>query len=398
LKIAVFEAYPFFSGSQRITLNVCKILKEQGHHITLFFADDQFGLIRENFEKHVDLIQRIKTPSILKKYGNEDSWFNRKTFIKSIFLGLLPFYFRSFQLINRGGFDFLYCCDPRGATMMLFSAIFFRKKTVLHFHGKNRLSAFVANLYLQVFDKTICVSQDVYHSLPVSNKKVVILNGIDFSQYENINSVAIKDFISGSFDDFVSPLTFFYAGAIRPHKGLHHIVRAFSVILNELKSENKSALLFISGMAKSPEEINFKHKLAEEISRFQIQDYVIWLGWNNNVLGWMKSCDYFLFGSINKEINSFAGFGENIESSEGLPTVLIESSLCHLFSIASDTTGVKEIIRHLDNGIIYDGTKEGLQIAMREAVKDKLKFTKFSNKQEFSLESFKQNLLKVIVE
>lgn len=108
-KCLVFEAYPMFSGSQRITLNVCKILRKKGFSVTLLSVDDRFGNIKKHFEDHVDEIKHIKSHPVLLKYGDEDSWFKGSNFLKSVFLGLIPFYFRSLKLISSSKYDYLYC-------------------------------------------------------------------------------------------------------------------------------------------------------------------------------------------------------------------------------------------------------------------------------------------------
>jgi glycosyltransferase involved in cell wall biosynthesis len=393
--VLVFEAYPFFSGSQRITLNLCKILKNRGFVVTLLLADDQFGKQKIHFEDYVNDIKYIKTNDVLLKYGDEDSWFSKKTFFKSFFLGLIPFYFKSFKLINSKKYDFLYCCDPRGAVLMFIAALFFKKKSILHYHGKNRLPLVLSKILMKVFDEVLCVSQDVANSLPVSKNKIVIYNGLDIDQYTNLKYPEIKDEISLKKSN-IKDKTFLYVGAIRPHKGLHHIINSFNEVIKDLTKINKSALLFISGEEKSHEEVLFKRTLVDFIEKEGLSQNIIWLGWNNNVIGWMKNCDYLLFASVNREKNNYSGFGEYIASSEGLPTVLVESSMCKLYSISSSVTGVKEVISK-NNGYIYDFRKDGLTKAILEVLKNDFKFKDFPNSDYFKIDTFEKRMLKMFI-
>lgn len=394
--VLIFEAYPFFSGSQRITLNVCKILKKEGCHVTLLLADDRYGNLRKNFIQHVDQIKYIKTDESLLKYGDEDSWFSKKTFFKSVFGGLLPFYLKGFTIINSKKYDVLYCCDPRGATMMFFSALFFRKRTILHFHGKNRLPLFLSKLFLKVFSKVICVSQDVADSLPVSPKKSVIYNGIDFSQYEplDITDVVkeVKD-LTGGVPSGTS--VFLYAGLLRPHKGVHHLIDAFNQLIKNEDLKTKP-ILFLCGAAKTESEESYRDFLIKYCFEEGLENNIYWVGWKNNVLTWMQFCDYFVFPTINKEDNNFEGFGSVIESTEGLPTVLIEASLSNIYSIASNVTGVNEIISNEQNGSVFNYADDNeLYKTLLTALTYDKQFIDFPNFNNFELRTFEKRIISI---
>lgn len=392
-RILIFEAYPFFSGSQRITLNVCRILKSQGFYTTLLLVDDRYGNIARNFDGYVDEIKYVKAYKGLLKYGDEDSWFSKKTILQSVFLGLMPFYLRCLKLINLNNYDYLYCCDPRGATMMLLPALFFRKTSILHFHGKNRLPEKLSKLFLKVFTHTLCVSKDVLDSLPPSPKKKVVYNGIDFSQYSgaaDTQGVAIEaETLMGGLSSQYTK--FLYAGLMRPHKGVHHLIKSFVAFLKATPQSN--AVLFLCGAAKTEAEEGFRDYLKNYCEENGVSNKVFWMGWRSDVMSWMNYADYFVFPTIDKEENTFKGFGQNIESTEGLPTVLIESSICSLFNIAADVTGVKEIISPGKNGLIYknDGGSSLYDLFLK-VEQDKPKYMGFPNRENFALETFEKEI------
>lgn len=390
----LFEAYPFFSGSQRISLNVCKILKEQGYTVTLLLADDRFGSLKHNFEKYVDEIVYIKVSATLLKYGDEDSWFARKTFFKSVFFGIVPLYFRATKFILKSKYNYLYCCDPRGAMMMLLPALLFKGTTILHFHGKNRLPPILAKIFIRIFDTIICVSKDVSNSLPASQKKKVIYNGIDYSQYgtelDVVKVTTEAEELTGIQSNQM--VKFLFAGLLRPHKGVHHLIYAFAQLVKVHTSEIKP-VLFLCGAAKTTSEEIFRDQLINYCREQNIENNIYWLGWKSNPLEWMNYADYFVFPTIDKEENVFDGFGHIIESTEGLPTVLIESSICHLYNIAADVTGVKEIISTGTNGILLDKkNKDSLYKALNLAFTTRPKFLGFPNREEFSIKTFKDQI------
>jgi len=390
-KCLIFEAYPIFSGSQRITLNVCKILRKKGYSVTLLLADDRFGNIKRHFEDHVDEIKYIKSHPVLLKYGDEDSWFKSSNFLKSVFLGLIPFYLRSIKLISSSKYDYLYCCDPRGATMMLAATILFRKTSILHFHGKNRLPGFLSKLFLKVFTYVPCVSKDVADSLPPSDNKSVVYNGIDFEQYEDVKVDAVQKEMEELVGDRANKTVFLYAGLFRPHKGIHHLVYAFSRLLKD-SSEIIKPVLLICGAGKTPEEIGMMDNLKQYCIEHGVDQNIIWAGWRSNILAWMKYADYFVFPTINREENKFPGFGAFVESTEGLPTVLIESSICGLYSIAANVTGVKEIVSDSHNGITFEPGEKDLLEKLQWVLKNRPSYVDFPNRDNFSLTTFKDRI------
>jgi glycosyltransferase involved in cell wall biosynthesis len=277
--------------------------------------------------------------------------------------------------------------------------LFFKKTTILHYHGKNRLPNLLAKLYLKVYDRVLCVSQDVADSLPPSKNKTVVYNGIDFLQYENVDaSVAASEAAAITGPEGKHAANFLYAGLLRPHKGLHHLVPAFARLVKDNKS-GKKPILFICGAAKLPAELAYRDSLMAYCKAQGVEQNIFWLGWKNNVLAWMKFADYLVFPTIDKELNTYEGFGKVIESSEGLPTVLIESSICDLYSIAANVTGVKEIITEGINGSIYENENaEGLYNALSSVMHNRPVISGFPGSNNFSLTVFEEKMLSVFTE
>ncbi|WP_421827545.1 glycosyltransferase [Larkinella sp.] len=396
-KVLFFEAYPFFSGAQRVSLNLCKILKRNNYHITLLLADDSKNEISKNFSPYVDEIIKLKTSERLLSYGNFGQWFRLSVIFETLFTGLFPFYWSCIKIFTKGKFDFFYFCDPRGAVMLKIPLLFFRGKKIMYLQSKNRVSPFLSKLlFFSFIDHVISPSIDVQNSLPDSRKKSVINYGIDFSQYESVDSgnvkIELQNLLGESYQNRTKLL---YAGLIKPQKGLHHLIYA----LNCLKSSIPEAdlpIIIILGNPSNDAEVNFKNELLEFSVKHNLNQYIHWMGWQSNVLEWMKNVDYFIFPTIDKEMSTFSGYDGVIESTEGSPVVLIESSVCGLFSIASRVTGVTETIIEKVNGITYDPNKsDSLYEALKYISIEKPKFLGFPNKQKFTLESFSNKFLEL---
>jgi glycosyltransferase involved in cell wall biosynthesis len=397
-KVLVFESYPVFSGAQRVSLNFCKALKAENFYITLLLADDPTNIHHEMFGPYVDEIIMVNTSDTLKQYGNSDRWFKPSNFFNSIFKGLVPFYSQCFKILKKGKFDSMYFCDPRGAVMMLYLCMFFKGKKICYLQGKNKLRpSFARLIYLTFTNHLMCPSTDVLESLPPSPKKMVLNYGIDFSQYGAINADAVKTEISGLLKPELAGRTkLLFAGLIRPQKGVHHLIYAMKAVKDAFTPE-QMPVLFLLGNPKTKPEENFKDHLVEYCHANGLDEYVYWIGWRDNVLEWMKNCDYFIFPTIDKEACDFEGFDKVIESSEGSPVVLIESSLCGLYTIAAKVTGVNETITNGHNGIMYNpNDNQALANVLINTLKTKPKFVDFPNAERFSPKTFSDKILNII--
>jgi len=396
-RILIFESYPFFSGAQRVSLNFCKVLKANGMHLTLLLADDSNGVHTEKFDSVVDEIIILNTNNSLTQYGNAERWFKASNFFSSVIKGLVPFYKQCFKVFSKGKYDAYYFCDPRGAVMM-FPSAFFKGKKICYLQGKNKLSPrFAKMVYLTYTDYLLCPSTDVLESLPPSNKKIVLNYGIDFSQYADINPIPVGNEIKKRLDERNNgnKTKLLYAGLIRPQKGVHHLIYAMKTIADAI-SKAEMPVLFILGEPKNDAESKFKEYLISFIKEHNLQNYIYWLGWKDNVIEWMKNTDYFIFPTIDREECDFEGFDKIIESSEGSPVVLIESSLCGLYTLASKVTGVNETISNGHNGIMYNpNVANDLSDNMLRIIKEKPQFIDFPNRERFSPETFSNKIMRL---
>lgn len=399
-KCLVFEAYPFFSGAQKINLNLCKVLKANNYTITLLIADNQFGILEEKFRDFVDEIVIAPTDKRLTQYGNSKQWFSVINFIRSILFGVIPFYVFCIKLFLKKKFDYFYFCDPRGATMIAPPAFFFRGKKIVYLQSKNRLGKFLATFIYQLLNnEVVCASSDVADSLPFSKKKSVINYGVDYTQYGEIYTDTVQAEIEFCLAkrnlNKNNRAVLLYAGLMKPQKGVHHLIYALSKLKNVMP-EKDLPILFMLGESKTEAEHNYIQNLQQFLQENNVSHYVFWMGFKNNILEWMQSANYLIFPTIDKENCFFQGFEAVIESTEGSPTVLIEASICNLFSIAANVTGVEEIITNNENGLKYNpNNKEELFNLLKDVLKDKPSFKTFPNKDLFSADTFASKFLSV---
>ncbi len=111
-------------------------------------------------------------------------------------------------------------------------------------------------------------------------------------------------------------------------------------------------------------------------SKLQLNNYVHFLGWKNNIYSYLKSADIFVFSSFY----------------EGFPNVILEAMKCGLPIIATNSPfGVEEIISHNKFGILVDvGDVTQMCKALYKFIKDKSLRLYYSNRSLIRIKFFDQ--------
>jgi len=86
--------------------------------------------------------------------------------------------------------------------------------------------------------------------------------------------------------------------------------------------------------------------LKDLANRLGIQDTVLFLGKKDRVVEYLQCADLFVFPSV----------------SEGMSNALLEAMACGMPVVVTDIAGNREVVRHLENGILVK-PKEPQQLA-----------------------------------
>ena len=62
-------------------------------------------------------------------------------------------------------------------------------------------------------------------------------------------------------------IKYLYAGLMRPHKGVHHLIKDFVKLINSVDTSEKIPVLFLCGEAKTKEEKEFKKNMRNNWER-----------------------------------------------------------------------------------------------------------------------------------
>jgi glycosyltransferase involved in cell wall biosynthesis len=98
---------------------------------------------------------------------------------------------------------------------------------------------------------------------------------------------------------------------------------------------------------------SMRHDIEAWIRTEQLTDSIVLLGWQKDVIPWLRSWNVFALSSL----------------WEGLPCAVIEARLCHLPVVAYDVGGIREVIFNGKNGFLEKpGDWQGLATRMVELI------------------------------
>lgn len=217
-----------------------------------------------------------------------------------------------------------------------------RKAVITTFRGDDvarasryRIDYALLKLCVLLSHRVVCVSEEMRNWLSMrfpkyAHKIVLIENGVG----EEFLRIGKKRSSRLSNDDSV--VRFITVGSLIPRKGMDLIIEAFSNVLAEINVE-----LIIVG--SGPEELRLKALVRKKNAIDQISFLNIVSP--ENLPAELARADVFILAS----------------HSEGRPNVLLEAMASGLPVIASDISGVRELIEHEHTGLLFsDGNLEQL--------------------------------------
>lgn len=147
--------------------------------------------------------------------------------------------------------------------------------------------------------------------------------------------------------------TFISVGTVFPQKGFDRLLKVHRQLLDEGFSHN----IKIVGDGYDFQNIkNLKSKL-------QLDDTVEMLGFTDNPYPIIKNADFYVLSS----------------RYEGFPTVLFEAINLKKKIIATDVSGVREMLANGKLGLIVENSEEGIYKGMKKALSEPDSFTSYIN-------------------
>ncbi len=205
-----------------------------------------------------------------------------------------------------------------------------REANIVSFNIPNEGSPMLFYIFYKTFlrkmDLIICQSQEMKLDLqknfrvPIEKMKVinnpVDINEINIKRVEETERINEKNY-------------FLAVGRLEPQKGYDRLIQAFSL------SPLLNAHLYIIGKGG---EGSLEEKLKKQVSDLNLNNRVIFLGFQDNPYKYMNSCKALIMTS----------------HYEGFPNVAIEANACGVPVIAFDCPGVREAIVDGVNGWLVE--------------------------------------------
>lgn len=208
------------------------------------------------------------------------------------------------------------------------------------------------------FDKILVISEKIkalFQNLAQNEAEKYkierIYNPLDTDEILSKAEKAVKNY---HFDTTVP--TFISVGTVFPQKGFDRLLKVHKKLLDEgLKHK-----ILIVGDGYDFDNIKaLKHSL-------NIDETATMLGFTDNPYPYFKNADFYILSS----------------RYEGFPTVLFEAITLKKKIIATDVSGVKEMLNDGKYGIITENSEDGIYDGMKKAISEKTAFNDISIKLE----------------
>ena len=229
------------------------------------------------------------------------------------------------------------------------------------------------------FDKIMVISEkietlflELTENETQKQKIVKIYNPLDT---EEIVSKAEQPIINYEFDEAIP--TFISVGTVFPQKGFDRLLKVHKKLL-EQGFKHK---ILIVGDGYDFENIK---KLKTELN---VDETATMLGFTDNPYPYFNKADFYILSS----------------RYEGFPTVLFEAITLKKKIIATEVSGVREMLNNGELGLIVENSEEGIYSGMKKALLDSQDFEKYTDKLKdyempFNLENSVNSIIKILDE
>jgi glycosyltransferase involved in cell wall biosynthesis len=227
------------------------------------------------------------------------------------------------------------------------------------------------------FDKIMVISEKIEKLFldlaenEIEKKKICkIYNPLDTEEILEKSKQPVKDYI---FDQNVP--TFISVGTVFPQKGFDRLLKVHKKLLEEGFKHK----ILIVGDGYDFENIK---KLKADLN---VDKTATMMGFTDNPYPYFKNADFYILSS----------------RYEGFPTVLFEAITLKKKIIATEVSGVKEMLNDGELGLIVENSEDGIYSGMRKALVDSKDFEKYNEKLKnyempFNLENSVQKIILIL--
>jgi glycosyltransferase involved in cell wall biosynthesis len=279
--------------------------------------------------------------------------------VKVIYPLILKIFLQLFQL--RRSYDLIHCHTTAFpfSTISVFGRLL-KKKTIMKnslfgeidWKRVGRISGRIHRRALKMTDCFVAISSEIGGSLHASgipeNNLRYITNGVDCNHFKPISGEARLCGRKRMGFNPKNPVIVF-VGAICARKGVLELVFQWPSILNALP---EAKLLLIGPSGKDHKEF------ARETTQTRIEDFIQRMGLDQSIL---------MIGNVSN-INEYLQISDLLillSKNEGMPNVVLEAMACGVPCIASNVSGIRDIIDSGQNGYILQANEDLCKTVVR---------------------------------
>ncbi len=229
------------------------------------------------------------------------------------------------------------------------------------------------------FDKIMVISEKIeklFHHLARNesekHKIIKIYNPLDTEEFLTKAELPVVNY---TFDRSVP--TFISVGTVFPQKGFDRLLK----VHKQLLEEGFPHKILIVGDGYDFENIK---KLKTELG---VDSTATMLGFTDNPYPYFRNADFYILSS----------------RYEGFPTVLFEAITLKKKIIATEVSGVDEMLNHGELGLIVENSEEGIYSGMKQALSRPETFKRYSDRLEnyempFNLDNSVRKIIHILDE
>ena len=258
--------------------------------------------------------------------------------------------FRLWFYLKREKIHLVHCNNIRPLIYGGWAAKIARIPLIWHLRGDTKLGI-LGRLGYVLSDIVILVSRNLSLLFHNKYKLVTIYNAIDPNLFKRHHHLKIR----GEFGIPPCKTVIVFIGNVIYEKGHTFFLEAISLLRD--MGFNKFICLIVGDCY----DIRFKEKLLHIIQEHQINDYVIFTGWRNDIPEILAASDLLVLPSLN----------------EGLPRTILEGMASGKPVVATNIAGIPELVIDGETGILVPPRdSKALAQAIKAILSDKGKATK----------------------
>jgi len=346
-------------GAEKVLVNLANGLDKSKYEVTVMTVIDT-GIFREALDKSVQYKTMIKVP---KQKGTSGSLLGKKSKVKRLFIDFYTLFWRwiptnlVYRLFIREKYDVEIAFLEGICAKIISGSKNPDSKKLVWVHvdliNQHKSAGIFKNLHEEKvvynkFNQIVCVSEFVKKQFlelfEISPEKVCV-------KYNAIDSLEIRDkskFVPENEIVKKEKFTFCSVGRLNAQKSFGRLLQCHKHLIED----GYNVALWLIGEGTDYEN------LKKYVDDNQLNDSVVFLGFQRNPYYYMKQADVFVCSSV----------------AEGFSTVATEATVLGIPIVTTDCSGMVELLGDNEYGIITENNVDALYQGMKNLLDDRDKY------------------------